>query len=171
MFTNSNNEYDDNNSDFCDTDDNNMKNITINIKESNLFTIDTLFINLKVFSKIQKNEKLIINDNILNVDDRFFQPIRRWFSNDDRVRVVEHIEKIYNDSFKYFNYANNNYILPSDISIEDNSQFKNRLMCEIKNSLKGLQNIKYTYRDDTVMSSKIDLLLDKSNIYISRINK
>jgi hypothetical protein len=153
MFTNNNNEYDDNNSDFCDTDDNNMKNITINIKESNLFTIDTLFINLKVFSKIQKNQKLIINDNILKVDDRFFQPIRRYFSNDDRVIVVEHIEKIYNDSFKYFNYANNNYILP-----------------EIKNSLKGLENIKYTYKDDTVMSSKIDLLLDKSNIYINRMN-
>lgn len=167
MFTNSNNE-DDNNSDFCDTDENDMKNITVNLKETDLFSIDTLFINLKVFSKIKKNEKLIINDNILNVDDRFFQPLRRWFSNDDRVRVVEHIQKIYNDCFKYYNYANNNYILPSDISIEDNKQFKNRLIFEIKNSLKGLDNIKYTYRDDTVMSSKIDLLLDKSNIYLKQ---
>ena len=48
MFTNSNNE-DDNNSDFCDTDENDMKNITVNLKETDLFSIDTLFINLKVF--------------------------------------------------------------------------------------------------------------------------
>ena len=39
-------------------------------------------------------------------------------------------------------------------------------MCEIKNSINGLESIKYTYRDDTVMSSKLDLLIDKSTIYI-----
>ena len=114
MFTNSNT---DNNSDFSDTEENNMRNFTVNIKESNLFPIDNLFINLKVFSKIQKNDKLIINDSILQVDDRYLQSLRRWLSNDDRIRVVEHILKIYNDSFKYYNYADNNYILPSDISI------------------------------------------------------
>jgi hypothetical protein len=167
MFTNSNT---DNNSDFSDTEENNMRNFTVNIKESNLFPIDNLFINLKVFSKIQKNDKLIINDSILQVDDRYLQSLRRWLSNDDRIRVVEHILKIYNDSFKYYNYADNNYILPSDISIENNNDFKNRLMCEIKNSIIGLKNIKYTYREDSVMASKLDLLIDKSTIYINRNN-
>ena len=165
LFNNTNNS----NSDFSasETEEEHMKNITVDIKDTNLFPIDIIFINLKVLSKIKKNDKLIVLDNTLSTDNRFFQFIRRYISDDDRLKMIEHIEKIFTDCFQYYNYANNNYILPSDISIENNRSFKDRLVREIKNCLSGLQNIRYTYKEDLNISSKIDYIIDKCNIYIT----
>ena len=165
LFNNTNNS----NSDFSasETEEEHMKNITVDIKDTNLFPIDIIFINLKVLSKIKKNDKLIVLDNTLSTDNRFFQFIRRYISDDDRLKMIEHIDKIFNDSFQYYNYANNNYILPSDISIENNRSFKDRLVREIKNCQSGLQNIRYTYKEDLNISSKIDYIIDKCNIYIT----
>ena len=46
--------------------------------------VKCLIATLKIIKDIRKNEKIIIRDDKLVVDDRYFQAIRRWYDNDNR---------------------------------------------------------------------------------------
>ena len=48
--------------------------------------IDELKINLKIISKIQKNKKLFIKGQYLNLESEFYIPesLRRWWRGDNR---------------------------------------------------------------------------------------
>src|ERR1700719_2829928 len=52
---------------------------------------DKLIFNLSVIGNIKINEKLMSFNNLLKVDDRWFQGIRRKWSNDSIEKCLEHI--------------------------------------------------------------------------------
>ncbi len=42
---------------------------------------------------------------------------------------------------------------------------------ELSNASKGLENLKITYKDDVSIISKLDLIIDKINMRVEKINK
>ena len=54
---------------------------------------------------------------------------------------------------------------------EDNSQIFQTFILEMKNSLVGLENLKKTYSEDILISSQLDLLINKLNTKIEKMSK
>lgn len=52
----------------------------------------------------------------------------------------------------------------------ENSHQLQTFSLELKNSVKGLQNLQMTYKSDITMCSKIDVIIDKINIRIKKID-
>ena len=129
---------------------NDESNIEILIDNTS-FTLDDIIINLKIISKIKENDKMIVNNKTMAVDNRILLLFRRWWSVDSRESTIDYITKLLNNTFIYLD--NNN-----DINVKQ----------ELKNSLVGLDNLRSTYRLDNVISSKIDIVIDKINKYISK---
>ena len=139
-------------------------------------TVDTLsksqysenvLTNLKILSKIKANDKLSKNEkNILIIDSPYMGlgAVRWWYS-DSRDETIKHLENIINDTFQLIdnvysselghndgNDIENNYYykhsLPKDYFKSENSQQLQTFSIELKNSVKGLENLKITYKDD-----------------------
>ena len=142
-----------------------------NIYEKNNINnkLDTTFLNLKIISEIRENDKLYIENNLLKIDHPFFlQGIVRWYHNYSRSETMKYIENIIN---------NINIIYDNIISEKDNNTNKEydnilqRLLVEINLANKGLSNLKLTYKNDVYIKSKLDIIIDKFNTIITRINE
>jgi len=142
-------------------------------------SIDDVFINLKIFSKIKKHDKLCFSGNSLEIDNRYAAFFRRWFSSDDRSKSIEYINAIikrvftivdqtYNNERSKEIKQNSNQISPFK---EENSNLLQRFSIELTNTMTGLDNLKKTYDDDSLIKSNLDLIMDKIKIRIDKINK
>ena len=58
--------------------------------------VEETILNLKMISKIKQNDKLIIVNKILHVDNRILQPVFRWYSADNRYDTINFITDIIN---------------------------------------------------------------------------
>ena len=141
---------------------------------------DDILVNLKIFSKIKKNDKLSISENLLEIENRYFASIRRWLNNDNRKDSLLYISSIIDKAFTIIDETysneqqernkhenNNNPVIPFK---EENSELLKKFSVELTNAINGLINLKYTYTSDSLIQSKIDLLIDKVNIRIKKIN-
>ncbi len=142
-------------------------------------SIDDVFINLKIFSKIKKHDKLCFSGNSLEIDNRYAAFFRRWFSSDDRSKSIEYINAIIKRVFTIVDQTYNNErskeIKQNNIQIspfkEENSNLLQRFSIELTNTMTGLDNLKKTYDDDSLIKSNLDLIMDKIKIRIDKINK
>ena len=152
---------------------------------------ETVLTNLKIISSLKPNEKLTKKDNIFIIDPpTYIQGAYRWWNNDSRIDSMTHIESMIELSFSLIddiftseveittgssNDNNNNYyhkrIMPQTFFQNENSARLQNFSIELTNSIKGLQNLKLTYHSDISVCSKIDVLIDKINIRLSKIAK
>tara|TARA_B100000586_G_C20095629_1_gene422267 strand:+ start:1077 stop:1667 length:591 start_codon:yes stop_codon:yes gene_type:complete len=140
--------------------------------------VDEVFINLKIFSRIKKYDKLCFSGEALEIDTRYAIFIRRWLSNDDRARTISYINAIIDRVFTivdttYINEKNEISTKKKDESPfkEENSNLLQRFSIELGNTITGLQNLKITYKEDSLVKSQLDLVIDKIKIRIDKINK
>tara|TARA_Y100000991_G_C21964381_1_gene346092 strand:- start:1817 stop:2224 length:408 start_codon:yes stop_codon:yes gene_type:complete len=112
--------------------------------------IEDIVLNLKLISKIKQNDKMIIINQILNVDSRLLQSVRRWYTCDNRNDTVQFIENVINTAIDYMNHENKNTVY----DIES-------IKIELKNTIQGLENLSATYKIDNLIISKIDILKEK----------
>lgn len=133
--------------------------------------IEILLTNLEVISNIGKNEKLCVkNENgELDVDKRYFQSFRRYFSGDSRDNLVECLTRLSNSMDTELDYLLIKYTesdnpdetgLTSDIGIFINHMLHDLYIKSIS-AKKGLGNLRDTYDDDVAVKSKIDLNINK----------
>ena len=54
---------------------------------------------------------------------------------------------------------------------EDPSNLLHRFLLQMQNAIKGLENLKVTYKDDVPIQSKLDLINEKLTMRINKINK
>lgn len=113
--------------------------------------IEDVVLNLKLISKIKQNDKMIIVNKIIRVDNRLIQPVLRWYTSDNRIETLQFIEILINKALD--NISN---------GVKEDSVYTTDLIKkELINSLIGLENLNATYKNDIYISSKIDLLKDK----------
>ena len=143
-------------------------------------SIDKIFINLKIISLIKKNEKLSIKEDqekSLTVDGNtnflYIQSIKRWINNDNRKKTLSYINNIIQNTFDSMDqiYENFNKEEKQNVFEEDDESLLLRLSKELIKASDGLKNLRITYENDSVINSQIQLLLDKIQIKVDKINK
>ncbi len=144
MFSNNINVKDIEKGSMSDEDISINENIIDNDK-LDLLTIDELILNLKLISKIKHNDKMIVIDKVIQTDQRLLQPIRRWWTSDTREDTVNYVELIINQTIQYLNIKNDN----------------ESILKELPLTIRGLDNLKSTYKADQLFKSKIDILKEK----------
>lgn len=144
--------------------------------------IDQIIINLKIIALIKKHEKLSVKDadKSLVIDSQWFQSIKRWINNDNRQKTMDYITRIIDKTFEWMDevyevFKNEDVVEKDDISEdifeEDKQSLLLRLSKEIINAAEGLKNLRITYKNDSLVNSQIQLLLDKIKIKVDKINK
>jgi len=169
-------------------------NKEININEIQ-FTNDELFINLKLISKINPNDKLkidITKSKLLSVDNDYLQSLTRYFYGYDRNNTLEFIDKLINTVFlktnqlkQHIDTSNNNsnnkkYIEEIKIDIDDNILHSKLLLdpsiellkytTELNNVINGLVNLKITYTGDQLIQSKLDYIIENIRTHVDELN-
>jgi hypothetical protein len=116
-------------------------------------TLEDVFINLTLISKIEVGNKLVQNDKHVNIDTSYFPSITRWYYGLNRNDNLSFIRLILHKAFDY-----NNKLL--DDSEEDtNIQLLVRLNTDLEKSIDGLSNLKQTYYYDKLVQSEIDVMV------------
>ena len=120
-----------------------------------ILSLEDIFINLTLLSKIDVGDKLIQNGNMkhINIDTSYFQFITRWFKGSNRNNSLKFINHVLNRAFEY-----------NDNMLEEQSEKSAvtvfRLTADLKNSLNGLNNLKQTYSTDKLIQSELDVMID-----------
>lgn len=115
--------------------------------------IDDVILNLKMISKIKQNDKMIVVNGIISVDVRVLQPVRRWYTSDNREDTIGFISNVINHALRIANEKSNSN------NVYDKDSIKNELLSTIQ----GLDHLSATYKIDNLMVAKIDLLKEKIN--------
>jgi hypothetical protein len=151
--------------------------------------VENVITNLKIISNLKPNDKLTIKNSLLSIDTPYYsQGMYRWWNQDSRTNTMIELEKIINDTFSIIDdiysaelhektggknleskYYKNS--LPQTYFQNENSQQLQTFSSELTNTIKGLQNLKLTYRKDISICSKIDVMIEKINIRIKKINQ
>ena len=113
--------------------------------------VEETILNLKMISKIKQNDKLIIVNKILHVDNRYLQPVFRWYSADNRYDTIDFITNVINEGIE-FSRTLEHPIFNVDTIKE-----------ELLNATNGLDNLSATYKLDNLVIAKIDILKEKIN--------
>lgn len=140
-------------------------------KENNEETqmdIETIILNMRIISEIKENEKLVANSECLEIDTRYIQSIQRWWYADGRQNALIKISNIVNKLFEFIDetYGKNNEINNDNNFEEDKTHLFQRIHIILLNSIKGLENLKITYKNDIKTITKIDLIIEKINIKV-----
>ena len=146
---------------------------SINKEEEEIaMTIDQILTNLKIISKIKKGEKIITaNNTIMEIDNRYFQWARRWWEQNSRISTVEFFNKILERAFQIIDDTYNNKDKENYYFNEENSRILQKFSLELNNSCQGINNLKETYTDDETIKSQLDIITEKINIRIEKIQK
>jgi hypothetical protein len=124
-----------------------------NNKDEIILSLEDIFVNLRLISKIEIGNKLIHDDKHVNIDTSYFQSISRWYNGMNRKSNLEFINIVLNTAFKYNDE-------------EKSSQVKFRLTSDLKNAIQGLTNLKLTYSYDKLIQSEIDVMIENIRLKI-----
>lgn len=115
--------------------------------------IDRKFINLKVLSKLQINEKLNTrSSNIFQIergDMLSYVPVLRIIRNESRFDAVNNIRELVDESIHI---------------IETEEEYKVRFVQHLVEAKAGLVNLLKTYQEDQQFISSIELVIEKIDL-------
>ena len=168
-----------NNPHISDTSDNSVSKHIIEPERE--IIIDQILLNLKIIANIKEYDKIATTDKNVEIDKpAFLQGLKRALRGDSRQTTVFKINEIVEQAFavtdeilsEECNEEINNSNGTKQLAFkEDNSHLFHRFTIELSNACRGLENLKITYKDDIPISSKIDLLIDKIQMRVDKINK
>jgi hypothetical protein len=144
--------------------------------------INQILYKLTIISYIKQGEKLYCDDesNIF-IDNSYIPSITRYISNQNRVVTIKNIKDIIDDVIYI-----TDFIYRNEISVKKNEKEKNerQIKAFFKESnekilksfyikmtcaLDGLNNLKLTYTGDLTIKTSIDLLINRMQTRISRL--
>lgn len=113
--------------------------------------IEDVILNLKMISKIKQNNKLVIINKTLHVDQRLLQPVFRWYTADNRYDTINFITSVIKNA------------LDDTLHVKHPVFDVDKMKEELLSTIQGLENLSATYKLDNLIVSKIDILIDKIN--------
>lgn len=103
-------------------------------------------INLRLLSDLKEGEKVMIYNNCMQIDQRYGQPIRRFFSSDSRDRTLQFVHHVIESAKKLCNDAVVKVNKNDDKKV--NLEKLIRLQSLLKSSSNGLGRMILTYKED-----------------------
>ena len=134
-------------------------------------TTDQILTNLKIISRIKKGEKMITNNMIMEIDNRYLQWVRRWWEQNSRVSTIDFFNKILDRAFQIIDETYDNKDKQNYYFNEENSRILQKFSLELSNARQGINNLKETYADDETTKSQLDIMDEKINQRIEKIQK
>jgi ribonuclease HI len=140
--------------------------------------------NLKILANIKPSDKLVKHGDTIKIDTHYlYQGLSRYWNGNSRKESLNHIESLIEDSFNMIDliYGNeiesrtglHNYYNQSSRQYfeTENSQKLTIFSTELQNVLKGLNHLKQTYHSDISICSRIDVVIEKINLRIKKIQE
>ena len=122
--------------------------------------IEEIMLNLKMISSINPNDKLYLEDRLFKIDSpTIIQGFTRWFNDYSRTKTMENIDDLVGLTTIYVDA-----IFKKIQRTSDDNRICQNILVEISNVIKGLQNLKITYSNDTFIQSKLEIIQDKFNV-------
>lgn len=128
---------------------------------------DKLLINLRILSKIQKNGRITkSNEGIINLEsDSLYKGIKRFIYNDSRKQSVFEINSIIDETTVTFQHLLHSKFLNKNFHNTSEYVKKmeviNLLLKELNDAKTGVENLRFTYRNDQNIISQIDIVILK----------
>jgi hypothetical protein len=123
------------------------------VNETTELTLEDIYVNLTLLSKIEVGDKLIKNGKNINIDTSIFPFITRWFYGHNRNDILLFISLILNKAFVI------NDELTNETKNTETQQLL-RLTNDLKNAINGLGNLKQTYHYDKLAQAEIDVMIE-----------
>jgi hypothetical protein len=117
------------------------------------FSLEDIFINLTLISRIEVGNKLVKNGKYVNIDTSYFQFITRWFNSQNRSDSIRFTASILSRSFEFSD---------SLAKHKDDESRQNllRLNTSLSNAIGGLSNLSQTYHYDKLTQSEIEVMIN-----------
>jgi hypothetical protein len=128
-------------------------------------TNDYYYLNLNILSQLEEHDKLgltNINNNIKLIVDKssYISSVSRYYNGYNRISVIDYLKDFTNRLEKYI-----------ELLVKGNlDDYNETIIPIIENSIKGLENLKKTYINDSNMVSEISLIVIKFNNFINQLN-
>ena len=103
---------------------------------------------------IRQPDRVSTRGDTVRVDKEYFQSVRRYISGESREINLMHLAEIFNQAFELMKLRKQQESSKSDDVLD-------RLEQELAQAKKGLENLKATYKDDTVIQAKLDVIIDQ----------
>lgn len=123
---------------------------------------DLFYVDLNTISQLEESDKLglknINNDIKLVVDKSGYTSfITRRYYGYDRISIIEYLKNFTNKLEKYI-----------ELLVKGNlNDYGEKIIPVMTNAIKGLENLKLTYRDDSNMISELSLIVIKFGEFIN----
>lgn len=150
------------------------------------YNFELMIRNLKILGNVKPNDKLVKHGDTIKLDSPYmYQGISRYWHGDSRKDSLNHIEQLIESSFAMIDL-----IYGSEIEIRtggldnyyssnkgqkyfetENAQKLTIFSTELINVIKGLTNLKQTYHSDISICSRIDVVIEKINLRIQKIQE
>jgi len=167
------------------------ENLSNGISNSELDTkTDYCLTNLKILSRINVGDKLCYdtdNNKFLIDEWNYAQPLFRWWAAEGRNSTVKSLEIFINTVFRTidniysneigeeggYENVNNTYYTnvtrSKTVFQEANSTQLLTFINEMRNAIGGISNLKQTYKDDVSTVSSLDIVVEKLNVRVKKI--
>ena len=120
-------------------------------------TLENILLNLKMLALIKADDKLYLEDGLLKIDtSTIMQGISRWMNDYSRLKTMEDIDLLINETNSY---VDTNF--EREKRCEEDNRDCQKILVEVSKSVTGIQNLKITYRDDTFIQSRLDVINEK----------
>jgi hypothetical protein len=129
-------------------------------------TFAELLSNLKFLSKIKKDQKINVRDMFIQENNWTTSLSRTVYKVDNRKNTLHFIQNLINNSFSTCKtLINNNSDNKSDYTMAQS------LLKGLLNSRNGIQNLKYTYKEDIHFACVLDTIIENINVQITEFNE
>ena len=131
--------------------------------------IESILTNLQVIGSLNKHEKLIFKNTWeLDVDKRYLQSIRRYFSGDSREAILNFLCKLFTSIDTQVDFLLTTYKLSKTEALHDYvTNTLHDFYINTLNAKKGVTNLIETYSVDIAVKSKLELyfnMLDRKSL-------
>jgi hypothetical protein len=142
--------------------------------------LQNILINLNILSKIKPYDKIYINkDNLITIEyNTIFQGFFRFIYNNGREKNINNLNAFYNSVFDIVDdILNSHYLQFQNILDKENDDFikvftnLKKIYFYLDSSLEGLNNLRKTYQTDIVSDSKIEIIINNIDIYLTKMKK
>lgn len=152
-----------------------ISKIDESIDTSKPLSLDQLLLDLKIIASVKEYDKLAINETTkqLTIDKPYLlQGVLRYLYGQGRENTIEYIEHIINSVFDMTNELLDDSITNSINLrfVDDTKSIYQNIVHHLTSSINGLQNMKITYMTDIPCTSRIQLIIEKIQNRIQKIN-
>lgn len=134
--------------------------------------LDIIYTKLKILSKVEPGEKIIIKDHTIEVVDFStynLARVRKWYWDETRVSIRQKLKEFYRDIEDLVNNLTNNP--PRFLDMDELKMTLSRLLKDLCKSSTGIKNLVLTYNEDKTTRSELETVLERINNILLKIQK